>query len=288
MREARIVATAEELRQLFDEAEATRNRLEATLQARTSELRLARAALQGVDARQRQFLEDISHELRTPATAIRGEAEIALRGPEKPAREYKLALQRVITIVQQMSALIDEVLLLASVEAERQARRHVALPWIAALRETANLAVALGHAQQVQIRFEPQGEGQLDAGDPLLAQADPVRLRQALMVVLDNAVRYSWPRGVVTIAWAAEPGALHAIVRDRGVGIDPAELPTLFMRYARGARARAHRADGSGLGLAIAQAIVRAHDGQIAIESEAGAGTTVRISIPRWRGGEVP
>jgi signal transduction histidine kinase len=77
-------------------------------------------------------------------------------------------------------------------------------------------------------------------------------------------------------------------VRDRGIGIDPAELPSLFRRYARGSRARAHRADGSGLGLAIAQAIVHAHGGQIGIESSIGAGTAVRISIPRWRGNGSP
>jgi signal transduction histidine kinase len=257
------------------------NALAGALQLQRSQ---AQAELQIVEARQRQFLEDVSHELRTPATAIRGEAEIALRGPEKPVQEYKLALQRVISIVQQMAVLIDEVLLLARVEAEQQMLRRGALAWVEALRETARLAEALGHEQQVEIRFEPQAEGALDPADPLLADADPVRLRQALMVVLDNAVRYSWPRGVVTVAWAAGPDSLEAIVRDRGVGIDPAELPSLFMRYARGARARAHRADGSGLGLAIAQTIVHAHGGRIGIESGAGAGTTVRIGIPRWCG----
>ena len=151
-------------------------------------------------------------------------------------------------------------------------------------RETAILAEALGHKEQVEIRFAESGGAAIEPADPLLAHADPDRLRQASMVLLDNAVRYSRPRGDVTISWSAESDALVAIVRDHGIGIDPAELPSLFVRYACGARARVHRAGGSGLGLAIAQAIMHAHGGQIGIESQPGVGTTVRISVPRWRG----
>lgn len=278
-------AMASELEQHRRSAEATQAQLAHAVQARTSELRSTHATLQVVDARRRQFLEDISHELRTPATAIRGEAEIALRGPEKPAQEYKLALQRVITIVQQMGVLIDDLLLLARVAADQQMLRRVAVPWLDTLREAADLAEALGHEQQVEIRFEAVAENRVEAGDPLLAHADPDRLRQALMIVLDNAVRYSQARGRVTIAWRAEDNELCAIVRDQGIGIDTAELPSLFVRHARGARARAHRADGSGLGLAIAQGIMQAHGGRIGIESRPGAGTTVLVSVPRWRGG---
>jgi signal transduction histidine kinase len=264
-------------------AEAARVELEQAVNASSAELRSAHDTLQLAERRQCQFLEDISHELRTPATAIRGEAEIVLHGPEKPVHEYRLALQRIVASVQQMGVLIDDVLLLARVEADPYMLHRVATPWIDALSEAANLAEALGHAQQIEIRFDAEGEGKVASGDPLLAHADPDRLRQALFVVLDNAVRYSRPQGVVTVSWSARDDSLCAIVRDRGIGIDAAELPKLFVRHARGARARAHRADGSGLGLAIAHAIVHAHDGQITIESLPAAGTTVRMSIPRCR-----
>lgn len=238
------------------------------------------------DARRRQFLEDISHELRTPATAIRGEAELALRGGDKPAAEYKLALERVISLVRQMSVLIDDVLLLANVEAEPTAVRRIALPWIDTLREAARLAQALGHEQHVEVQFCDGADADAHARDPVLARGDPDRLRQALLVLLDNAVRYSHPRGRVTLDWAADGDRVHAYVRDHGIGIASDELPSLFVRYARGARARAHRADGSGLGLAIVQAIVQAHGGSIDIASEPGRGTTVRISVPRWPRGQ--
>jgi signal transduction histidine kinase len=276
-------AMAGELQQHRRAAEAARAELEEAVNARTAELRSAHDTLQLAERHQRQFLEDISHELRTPATAIRGEAEIVLHGPEKPVHEYRLALQRIVASVQQMGVLIDDVLLLARVEADPHMVHRVATPWVDALSEAANLAEALGHGQHIEIRFDAAGEGGVAADDPLLAHADPDRLRQALFVVLDNAVRYSRPHGAVTVSWGAREDALCAIVRDQGIGIDAAELPKLFVRHARGARARAHRADGSGLGLAIAQSIVHAHDGQITIESRPGAGTTVRINIPRWR-----
>lgn len=274
-------AMAAELQQHRQAAERRQVELEEAVEARTRELRAAHATLQGIDARRRQFLGDISHELRTPATAIRGEAEIALRGADKSVRDYQLALQRIVAIVQQLGLLIDDVLLLARVEADPNLLRRVALPWLDALREAADLATTIGHEQQVAVRLEP---GDPARGGALLAHADPDRLRQALMIALDNAVRYSRPHGVVTLGCEANESMLTAVVRDEGIGIDADELPKLFVRHARGVRARAHRADGSGLGLAIAQSIVQTHGGRISIESESGRGTTVRLSVPRWHG----
>jgi two-component system OmpR family sensor kinase len=111
-------------------------------------------------------------------------------------------------------------------------------------------------------------------------QADADRLRQALVIVLDNAVRYSRHDGTVRVSWQRDNGLVRVIVADEGIGIDADELPKVFERFVRGRRARLHRADGTGIGLSIAQAIVQAHQGRIVIESVPLQGTTVRLELP--------
>jgi signal transduction histidine kinase len=106
--------------------------------------------------------------------------------------------------------------------------------------------------------------------------------------VLDNAVRYSRSGGEVRIGWHEVDGCAEIAVRDKGIGIDADELPTVFQRFTRGQRARAHRVDGTGIGLSIAQAIVVAHEGRIDIDSEPFVGTTVRIRLPRFDGAVAP
>lgn len=117
----------------------------------------------------------------------------------------------------------------------------------------------------------------------MLADAD--RLRQALVIVLDNAVRYSARGTTVRIGLQGMAGTsgvveVAVVVRDEGIGIDADDLPRVFERFVRGRRARAHRADGTGIGLSIAQAIVQAHQGRVDIASVPQQGTVVRIVLP--------
>ena len=116
-------AMAAELQQHRGAADAARRRLEAAVQARTRELSTAHDALQRIDGRRRQLFADISHELRTPATAIRGEAEIALRGVDKPVVEYKQTLSRIVGGVKHLAGVIDDLLLIAKAEADQLSMR---------------------------------------------------------------------------------------------------------------------------------------------------------------------
>ena len=115
--------------------------------------------------------------------------------------------------------------------------------------------------------------------------ADPQRLRQLLLLLLDNAVRYSHAGGLVQVQARQlvdpEAGLLWELcISDRGIGIDADDLPRLFERNFRSARARLHRAEGSGLGLPIAATLARAHEGRISIESPAERGTSVTLRLP--------
>ncbi len=271
-------AMAAELQQHRGAADAARRRLEDAVQARTRELSTAHEALQHIDARRRQLFADLSHELRTPTTAIRGEAEIALRGVDKPVGEYKQTLSRIVGGVKQLAGVIDDLMLIAKAEADQLSMRFDVVDLPALLGDAAEQAGVLGALHggvRVLLDAVPQG-----TGSPLTVHADADRLRQAVMIALDNAVRYSRPGGTVRLGWQRQKDRVEVRVVDEGIGIDAEDLELVFKRFARGRRAREHRADGTGIGLSIAQAIVRAHQGEIRIESVAHRGTTVRIDLP--------
>jgi two-component system, OmpR family, sensor kinase len=264
------------------EADA-RQRLEAEVAARTAELQGALEALRQADTRRRQLFADISHELRTPTTAIRGEAEITLRGRDREPPEYRAALQRIVETSRQLGAVIDDLLAMArsDIDALALVRRPVDLaePLAEALAQAAPLAAERG------VRLvAPVAEG-ADAGPRWPVLADPQRLAQLLLVLLDNAIGYSHRGGLVQLrVVAAGPGVLQLEVADEGIGIEAAELPQVFERHFRGAAARRHRAEGIGLGLAIARALAQAHGGALVLHSTPGQGTCARLTLPLHNG----
>lgn len=279
-------AMAQELQQHRARADAARRELEDAVQARTRELSAAHDTLQRLDQRRRQLFADLGHELRTPATAIRGEAEIALRGGDKPVEEYRQSLARIVGGVEQLTRVTRDLLLIAKAEADQLVMHPAAVDLRALLGDAAEQAAALGAPHGVAVRW---ADPQQDAADaearalptgPVTVVADADRLRQALVIVLDNAVRYSEGGATVRVGLQATQAGVQVVVRDEGIGIDADELPRVFERFVRGHRARAHRADGTGIGLSIAQAIVQAHQGRIDIESAPQQGTVVRIALP--------
>jgi two-component system OmpR family sensor kinase len=254
-----------------------RQQLEAQVVARTAELQGALEALRQADARRRQLFADISHELRTPTTAIRGEAEITLRGRDRAADEYRAALQRIVEGSQRLAGVIDDLLAMArsDIDALALARRPLDLaePLADALAQAAPLAAERG-VQLLCADAQP-------LAPPWPVLADPQRLRQLLMVLLDNAIGYSHRGGRVHVrVHAAEPGVLLLEVADEGIGIGADELPQVFERHYRGSAARLHRAEGIGLGLAIARALAQAHGGTLTLASELGRGTRAQLRLP--------
>lgn len=259
--------------------EVARQHLEALVAARTAELQAALEALQQVDARRRQLFADISHELRTPTTAIMGEAEITLRGGDRPADEYRTALRRIVATSRQLGGVIDDLLTMARSDIDALALNRQPLELNTALEQAMEQARALAHERSVTVRGP--------AGIPsMVVLGDPQRLRQLLLLLLENAVEYSHPSGVVEVSVslgseAGEgPATCEVRVADQGIGIAADELPLVFERSFRGAQARKHRANGSGLGLGIARALAAAHGGDIALDSRPGHGTTVLLRLP--------
>lgn len=276
-------AMAAELLQHREREMQARQHLEQLVRSRTVELSAALASLQQVDERRRRLFADVSHELRTPATAIRGEAQVALRGRDKPVEEYKDSLRRVADTAAQLGQVIDDLLVVAREDIDALAVRREPIDLRDAIAAALEQARGLAGSQQVRVESAPLPAHAM----PVLG--DTPRLRQLLAVLLDNAVRYSRPGGLVRLCVdplqpQGELPQWELRVEDRGIGIAADELQQVFERHFRGAQARRHFAGGCGLGLPIATTLARAHGGELTLESTPGGGTTARFRLPQWLG----
>jgi two-component system, OmpR family, sensor histidine kinase BaeS len=221
------------------------------------------------DRRRRELLADIAHELRTPLSVIRGNAEAILDGLYPADRDH---LEPLLEETVVMARLLDDLRVLSTAEAgvlrlHREPVRPEDLveDAVAAFRTQAD-------AQRVRI------EARVSPGLPEL-DVDRVRIGEVLANLLTNSLRHTATGGSVTIsAERARTGPVAFEVADTGAGIDPEELPHLFDRFVKAADS-----GGVGLGLAIAKALVEAHGGTISARSELGHGTTVRFELPTGR-----
>ena len=231
----------------------------------------ALARRQASEARLRRFAADASHELRTPLAAIRGYAELARRHPDALPPDVEHALGRVESESARMSALVEDLLLLARLDAGRPLEsRPVDLTRLA-IDVTSDARVAgPGHRWQLEL---PEG--------PVLVPGDDQRLHQALANLLSNARTHTPAGTTVTVAVGSSPerDAAELSVTDDGPGV-PAELqPDLFERFVRGDSSRSRAAGSTGLGLSIVAAVVAAHHGTVSVTSEPGR-TRFLITLP--------
>ena len=221
----------------------------------------------------RRFMADAAHELRTPVAVLRSRAEVTLQR-ERDGAAYVEALRRVESEAARLGATVEDLLTLARADAgERPVeRRRVFLDDLAL--DAASGARALAERRGVSLEVGTFEES--------VVTGDPALLRQLLMIVLDNAVKFTPAGGRVRLGAAAPAGQAEVVVEDTGIGIGAEQLPHIFERFYRGdpARARADGAEGAGLGLAIARWIADAHGARIEVTSEVGHGTRVAIRFP--------
>jgi signal transduction histidine kinase/CheY-like chemotaxis protein len=211
--------------------EAARMGLEQAVEARTAELGEANAELRGADERRRRFLADVSHELRTPLAAIRGEADVTLRARDGREEDYRTALARISEQATLSAALVDDLLFMARADGNAPHLRvqPVSLPDV--VRRAADDVAVLAREHDVRI--------EVSADEPVeVVQGDPGRLRQLVVILLDNAVRYSRPGGIVEVIAATGPSGAVLQVCDHGIGIAEGEVGRIFDRFYRGSRRR--------------------------------------------------
>jgi two-component system OmpR family sensor kinase len=232
------------------------------------------------ERRLRRFAADASHELRTPLAAIRGYAELARRHPGPVPEDIAHALSRVESESARMSVLVDELLLLAQLDAGR--------PLASAAVDLTRLILDVTGDARVAA---PDHRWRLELPDePLMVAGDDHRLHQVLANLLGNASRHTPAGTTVTVglsavapAPGASAGAVQVAVLDDGPGI-PAELqPTMFERFVRGDSSRSRAAGSTGLGLAIVDAVTTAHGGHVTVTSRPGQ-TRFTITLPQVTG----
>ena len=219
-----------------------------------------------------QFTADASHELRTPISLMRTEAEIALRKPRDEAA-YRDALRHILLEAEKTSALVENLLSLARADAGRDSLNMQILH----LREvTANAAQ---NWQQVMSAHDLNLTTQLPDQDLSIA-GDEAAIRRLLNILLDNAVKYTPTGGTIELRLQAIGGNAVISIADTGIGISEEDQPHIFERFYRADKARSREGGGSGLGLAIAHWIAQQHQGSIEVKSSLGSQTVFTVALP--------
>ncbi len=218
---------------------------------------------------QQRFLADVSHELRTPLTIIRGNVDLMKRMEVADP----VFLDDILAEIERMTRLVNDLLLLvrADVGSVRIMREPVEFEtvFLDVYRQVANLE------QPVKLY--------LDEVDQALVVGDRDRLRQLILNLVDNALKYTPAGGEVHLGLTKSADSVHFYVRDTGIGIAPDEVGHIFDRFYRVDKARSRAQGGTGLGLSIAKSIVEAHQGEIRVESKVGQGTTFFVTLPLMR-----
>src|SRR5262252_8503423 len=234
------------------------------------------ARLQAAFERQKQFTSDASHELRTPLAVMRGDIEITLRR-ERSNEEYKRALTSNLEEIMRLSRLVEDLLMLARGDAGRIELRCEPMDLNDVCRRMAEYIAPLADQRDQTLTYAPPTGAETA---PVVISADLLRIKQLLLNLLDNAIKYTHRRGRVTLGLKTEDKVAVITVADTGRGIPPEDMSHIFERFFRRSAKTADRtAAGFGLGLSIVKWIVDSHGGRIEAKSEVGKGTEFIVRL---------
>ena len=222
--------------------------------------------------RERQFIGDVAHELKTPVATLKGGIEVTM-SKERTKEEYKKAFGETLIDVNRLSVTIENILDLAWIGAENANLDDKHFDLSGALIELQEITIKLGSQKHLILKgdIEP---------DIVIGGAED-KLSRAVLNIIDNAIKYTPSGGLVTMSLRKKKGNAVIEVKDTGIGIPEKESEHIFERFYRGSKAA--KTLGSGLGLAIAQGIIQAHRGSIEIKGKAGKGTSVTITLPLFQ-----
>ena len=220
-----------------------------------------------------QFTADASHELRAPISLIRTTAEIAVMKRDRTTEEYLEALDDILEESERTSQVVDSLMLLARTDSGKEALDLAPIDTRAVVRSAAEQGERLAANQGVTFHLD-------STEDALPIQADAEALRRALLILMDNAAKYTPRGGSVHVRVERQNGFAMASVSDTGIGIDQEDLDRIFDRFWRADKARSRQQGGAGLGLSIAKWIIDVHGGGISVRSEPGKGSQFTVRLP--------
>ena len=221
----------------------------------------------------RDFVANVSHELKTPLTVIGGFAE-TLADDDLPVEQRRRFAETIQVHARRMQRIVDDLLDLSRIESGGWRPNPASVDLAAAAGDALSTVRDAAATKRISIQIRPDP-------DARSVHADPTALRQVLSNLVENAVRYTPEGGIVTIFSEREAGGVRIAVRDTGTGIAPEHLSRIFERFYRVDPARSRDAGGTGLGLSIVRHLVEAHGGRVRAESAIGRGTTVIAFFPK-------
>ena len=227
------------------------------------------ASIEYAYSAQQRFVSDASHELRAPLTAIQGNLELLRRHQHMPEAEREEALGEMAREADRLTRLVADLLALA--------RADAGVPLKQRLVDLDAIVLDAFHSARQLARGQTLA---LDPFEPAQINGDEDRLKQLVLILLDNALKYTPFGGQVTLGLRHGESDVNILVRDTGVGIPPDDVPHVFERFYRADPGRSRDPGGTGLGLPIAQWIVEQHGGKITLESQVGRGTLVVVRLP--------
>jgi len=222
----------------------------------------------------RRFTADASHELKTPLTVLRAGVERVITTPNLP-QDTLATLEETLQEIKRMTELVEALLTLARADEGIAPLHRVPVDLRGIVEEARETGELL--AEQAGVRMEVTTPAQ-----PVVVSVDATRIRQLILNLLTNAVKYTPAGGSVRLQLGPANGKLTLSVADTGIGIAPGDLPHIFDRFWRAdsARTRTGERPGAGLGLAICKWIAEAHGGKIDVVSRPGRGTTFTVTLP--------
>jgi two-component system, OmpR family, sensor kinase len=247
------------------------------------------ANLEKAYQRQQRFVADASHELRAPITSIRCNLDLLAKAPDLPPEEAKAALADALVEADRMGRLVNDLLVIARSD---EAAQEIIVNGYRKKKNQTSLIDLDSLLLEVYRQYRQTGES--DNGDkrqqgprlmlqditPAKMYGDADQLKQVLVALIDNALKYTPYEGFVTLSLTSDKNDAVIKVSDTGIGILPEDLPHIFERFYRADRARSRDRGGTGLGLTIVYNIVQEHEGNIEVESTPGRGSTFTLKLP--------
>jgi two-component system phosphate regulon sensor histidine kinase PhoR len=225
-----------------------------------------------LDIIRKDFVANVSHELKTPITSIKGFVETLLDGAYEKPEDAKRFLEIIAKQTNRLNAIIEDLLSLSRIEQDDEKIELALTPVKQVLTAATQVCELNSKAKKIRVN--------LDCPENLKATINPHLLEQAVVNLIDNSIKYSKPQSEIQISATQKDQKISIQVRDNGCGIAEEDLPRLFERFYRVDKSRSRELGGTGLGLAIVKHIVQTHQGTITVESQLDQGSTFTIQLP--------
>ncbi|WP_223587872.1 sensor histidine kinase [Neobacillus bataviensis] len=222
--------------------------------------------------KQQEFVSDASHELRTPLAVIQAKTDLLFRSPSATVQDKILDVSAISTESRRMSKLVANLLTLARSDSDQIEMKKDSFQLDALIKEILQHYEEIAMYQEKSLRLE--------ANEPVKFYADKERIHQLIVILLDNAMKYTNEGGDILLSCRQTHSSIILEVKDNGIGIPEQDIPKIFDRFYQSDKART-AAEGTGLGLSIAKWIIEKHHGKTKVQSTLGKGTTIEIIFPR-------